>query len=62
MTIEELYEIVKEQQEEINDLKCRLTRLKEWSDLNDYYLREMIDALTDNVDKLYENCKIKGIL
>lgn len=62
MTIEELYEIIKEQQEEINDLKCRLTRLKEWSDLNDYYLREMIDALTDNVDKLYENCKIKGIL
>lgn len=52
MTIEELYEIIKEQQEEINDLKCRLTRLKEWSDLNDYYLREMIGSLTENVNEL----------
>lgn len=52
MTIEELYEIIKEQQEEINDLKCRLTRLKEWSDLNDYYLREMIDSLTESVNEL----------
>lgn len=50
MTIEELYDIIKKQQEEIDDLKDHLTRLKEWSDLNDYYLREMIDALTESVD------------
>lgn len=54
MTIEELYEIIKEQQTEINDLKCHLSRLKEWSDLNDYYLREMIDALTDTTDGIVE--------
>ena len=55
MTIEELYEIIKKQQEEIDDLKDHLTRLKEWSDLNDYYLREMIDALTESVDVLTDN-------
>lgn len=41
------------------ELEARLTRLeeqfaklKEWSDLNDYWLRELIDNLTLTVDKL----------
>lgn len=53
MTNQELYEIIQAQQEQINDLQEKYIKLKEWSDLNDYWLREMIDALTENVDKLY---------
>lgn len=53
MTIEELYEMIKEQQNQINTLEKELLLLKQWSDDNDYWLREMIDALTENVDKLY---------
>ena len=55
MTIKELYDIIKKQQEEIDDLRDYLTRLQEWSDLNDYFLREMIDALTESVDALTDN-------
>ena len=53
MTIEELYKIIKEQQNRIESLEKELLLLKQWSDDNDYWLREMIDALTENVDKLY---------
>lgn len=52
MTIEELYEIIKAQQSKIEDLEKELLYLRKWSDDNDYWLREMIDALTENVDKL----------
>lgn len=55
MTTEQLYEIIKQQQEEIENLKKDFIALKEWSDLNDYWLREMIDALTDSVDNLSDN-------
>lgn len=54
MTIEELYEIIKEQQNKIEDLEKELLYLRKWSDDNDYWLREMIDALTDSVDKNHE--------
>lgn len=52
MTTQELYEIIQTQQKEIEKLQKNLKNLKEWSDLNDYQLREMIDALTESVDKL----------
>lgn len=52
MTIEELYEIIKEQQSKIEDLEKELLYLRQWSDDNDYWLREMIDALTESVDRL----------
>lgn len=63
MTTEELYGIIKQQQEEIDKLKENFTALKEWSDLNDYWLREMIDALTESVDKNFDkiNINIKNI-
>ena len=54
MTIEQLYEIILRQQEEIEKLTTDFKALKEWSDLNDYWLREMIDALTDSVDDLMD--------
>lgn len=52
MTIEELYEIIKEQQIKIAALEKELLLLRQWSDNNDYWLREMIDALTESVDRL----------
>lgn len=52
MTIEELHEIIKAQQSKIKDLEKELLYLRKWSDDNDYWLREMIDALTDSVNKL----------
>lgn len=55
MTIEELHKTIIEQQEEINKLKENFEALKNWSDLNDYWLREMIDALTESVDNISEN-------
>lgn len=52
MTIEELYELIKAQQNKIDTLEKELLLLRQWSDNNDYWLREMIDALTESVDKL----------
>lgn len=54
MTTEELYNIIKQQQEELDKLRENFTALKEWSDLNDYWLREMIDALTESVEKNHD--------
>ena len=54
MTIEELHKTIIEQQEEINKLKENFEALKNWSDLNDYWLREMIDALTESVEKNHD--------
>lgn len=55
MTAQELYEIIQTQQKEIEKLQENFKNLKEWSDLNDYWLREMIDALTDTVDGIVDD-------
>lgn len=55
MTTQELYEIIQAQQKEIEKLQENFKNLKEWSDLNDYWLREMIDALTESVDNIIDN-------
>ena len=55
MTTEQLYEIIRIQQDEINQLRDDLKYLKDWSDLNDYWLREMIDSLTDTVDGIMDD-------
>ena len=50
--IEDLRTIITHQRAEIKQLNIRLGRLKEWSDLNDYYIEEAVNALTHSVDKL----------
>lgn len=55
LTTEQLYEIIKIQQNEINQLRNDIKHLKEWSDLNDYWLREMIDALTESIDNITDD-------
>lgn len=55
MTTEALYELIKIQQEEIKQLREDIKYLKQWSDLNDLWIREMIDALTDTVDGIMDD-------
>jgi len=65
MTIEELEERIIELEKKYDDLSYDYLKLREWSDNNDLWLREMIDALTESVEKnhdlIYEfhNKKIK---
>lgn len=56
-TNQELYEIIQAQQRIIDDLVLKYNSLKKEVDLNDFWLRDMIDALTDSIDKLYEERK-----
>ena len=55
MTMEELAQKIEELQVKYDQLEYDYLRLREWSDDNDFWLREMIDALTDCVDKLMDN-------
>ena len=55
MTIEQLYDMILTQQEQINKLQEHIKALKDLSDLNDYWLREMIDSLTDTVDGIMDD-------
>lgn len=55
MTMEELTQKIEELQVKYDQLEYDYLRLREWSDDNDFWLREMIDALTDCVDKLMDN-------
>ena len=56
-TNQELYEIIQAQQGINDDLVLKYNSLKKEVDLNDFWLRDMIDALTDSIDKLYEERK-----
>lgn len=52
MTNEELLELIKIQEARITALEASLLSLRQWSDANDRYLEEVVNALTDSVDKL----------
>lgn len=51
-TNQELYEIMQAQQAQIDTLIKDLKELKRQSDLNDNQLYEIVNSLTDCVDKL----------
>jgi hypothetical protein len=51
MTIEEMEKRIIKLEEKYSDLEYKYLKLREWSDDNDFWLREMIDALTESVDK-----------
>lgn len=57
MTIEELLEIIKVQENRINTLEESLLNLRKWSDINDRYNEECINALTESIDKINANIK-----
>lgn len=52
MTNEELLELIQIQEARITALEANLLALRQWSDANDRYLEEVVNALTDSVDKL----------
>lgn len=52
MTNEELLELIQIQEARITALEANLLSLRQWSDANDRYLEEVVNALTDNVDKI----------
>lgn len=54
MTIEELEKRITELEEKYAELEYKYLKLREWSDDNDYWLREMIDALTESVEKNHD--------
>ncbi len=43
---------LQELNERLTILEARFEKLKNWSDLNDYWLQEPIDGLTESVNKL----------
>lgn len=51
-TIDDAYDVVEYQQRQIDKLRQDHEKLRAWSDLNDRYIRELIDALTESVDRL----------
>lgn len=52
MTNEELLELIQIQGARITALEASLLSLRQWSDANDRYLEEVVNALTDSVDKI----------
>jgi hypothetical protein len=54
MTMEELIEKVRVLEEKCATLEYHYLKLREWSDDNDLWLREMIDALTESVEKNHD--------
>lgn len=54
MTIEELVQKLEELQTKYGQLEYDYLKLRQWSDDNDYWLREMIDALTESVNRLMD--------
>lgn len=52
MTQEELLEIIKALEARVKTLEEGLLAFRKWSDANDLYLEECINALTENIDKI----------
>ena len=48
---------MEQQRKKIDDLNLEITFLRKIFYLDTHQLREMIDALTDNVNSLLETCK-----
>ena len=51
-SVNDIYEATEYQQKEIDKLRADLDKLKAWIDLNDHYIRELIDALGETVDRI----------
>lgn len=51
-TVNDIFEATEYQQKEIDKLRNEYEKLKAWTDLNDHYIRELIDTLGETVDKI----------
>ena len=52
ISLDQLFMIVEKQDKRIAALQGEIEKLKAWSDLNDHYLEEMIEANAAAVDRL----------
>ena len=52
ISLDQLYKIVERQDARYASLQAEVEKLKAWSDLNDHYLQEQIDANGAAVDRL----------
>lgn len=52
ISLDQLYMIVEKQDARYAQLQGELEKLKSWSDLNDHYLQEQIDANSAALDRL----------
>ena len=52
ISLDQLYMIVEKQDARYAQLQGELEKLKSWSDLNDHYLQEQIDANSAAMDRL----------
>ena len=52
ISLDQLYQIIEKQDMRIAHLQSEIEKLKDWSDLNDHYLQDMIDNTSLSVDHL----------
>ena len=52
ISLDQLYMIVEKQDARYAQLQAEIEKLKIWSDLNDHYLQEQIDAVGTSLDRL----------
>ena len=52
ISLDQLYQIIEKQDQRIATLQNEISKLKNWSDLNDQYLQEMIDSNANSIDRL----------
>lgn len=52
ISLDQLYQIVEKQDTRYAQLQGEIEKLKLWSDLNDHYLQEQIDANSGALDRL----------
>lgn len=52
ISLDQLYQIIEKQDLRIASLQAEITKLKNWSDLSDQYLQEMIDSNSSSIDRL----------
>ena len=52
ISLDQLYQIVEKQDQRIAALANEISKLKNWSDLSDQYLQDMIDSNTGAIDRL----------
>ena len=52
ISLDQLYQIIEKQDTRYAQLHSELEKLKAWSDLNDHYLQDMIEANSASLDRL----------
>ena len=52
INLNQLTILIERQDKQIAYLRDEIDKLKNWSDLNDHYLQEMIESLNDSMDRL----------